>query len=49
MEFLEDTGTNFGDALKLTKCDVAYLADIFQRLNTFNLQLQGDGTSPIKS
>lgn len=49
LDFLEDTDTDLADALKSTKCDVAYLADIFQRLNTLNLQLQGDGASLIKS
>ena len=41
VEFLEAYHSTLVEEVKRVRIDVAYLADIFEKLNTMNLQLQG--------
>ena len=49
VEFLEEYHSTLVEEVKRIRIDVAYLADIFERLNTMNLQLQGNNTNLIQA
>ena len=48
VEFLENDST-LAEKVKMIRNDVAYLADIFEKLNIVNKQLQGNNTTLIQA
>ena len=48
LEFLEEENPQLKQLVRATKSDVAYLADIYEKFNTMNLQLQGNLVSLVK-
>ena len=49
VEFLEEYHSTLVGEVKRVRIDVAYLADIFEKLNTMNLQLKGNNTNLIQA
>ena len=49
VEFFKASNPSLSNQLKQIKADVAYLADIFSRLNELSLKLQGDDLNLIKA
>ena len=47
VEFLEEYYSTLVEEVKRVSIDVAYLADIFEKLNTMNLQLQGNNITNL--
>ena len=47
VEFLEEYHSTLVEEVKRVRIDVAYLADIFEKLNTMNLQLQGNNITNL--
>ena len=48
VEFFQDSNHGLCDDLKHIKDDIAYLSDIFNKLNEVNLQLQGNDVNLIQ-
>jgi hypothetical protein len=49
LDFLETKDKNLKEKSIKNKNDIAYLTDLFAKLNAVNLQLQGDGLDLIKT
>lgn len=49
LEFLESKDRDLKENLINLKADIAYLTDLFKKLNDINLQLQGDSLNLIKT
>uniref|UniRef100_A0ABM5G983 Zinc finger MYM-type protein 6-like n=1 Tax=Pogona vitticeps TaxID=103695 RepID=A0ABM5G983_9SAUR len=49
VEFLESIDPSLSSSLKLRRLDVAYLNDVFDKLNEVNIKLQGDKINFIKA
>ena len=49
VEFLEEYDSTLAEKVKMIRSDVAYLADIFEKLNIVNKQLQGNNTTLIQA
>ncbi|KAI6661311.1 hypothetical protein LOD99_10035 [Oopsacas minuta] len=49
VEFLEEYDSTLAEKVKMIRTDVAYLADIFEKLNIVNKQLQGNNTTLIQA
>nr|XP_020653392.1 SCAN domain-containing protein 3-like [Pogona vitticeps]XP_020653393.1 SCAN domain-containing protein 3-like [Pogona vitticeps] len=49
VEFLESIEPSLSSSLKLRRLDIAYLADVFDKLNEVNVKLQGDKINFIKA
>ena len=49
VEFFEEHDPTLAEKVKLVRIDVAYLADIFEKLNIMNKQLQGNNTTLIQA
>ena len=49
VEFLDTVDVSLAEKLNTIKYQVAYLADIFEKFNDLNLQLQGDENNLVKS
>ena len=47
VEFLEEYHSTLVEEVKRVRIDVAYLADIFEKLNTMNLQHQGNNITNL--
>ena len=47
VEFLEEYHSTLVEKVKRVRIDVAYLADIFEKLNTMNLLLQGNNNTNL--
>ena len=49
IQFMEDFNPKLGHDISIRKHDIAYLADIFDKLNSLNLQLQGQNVNLIRT
>ncbi|KAI6648347.1 SCAN domain-containing protein 3-like [Oopsacas minuta] len=49
VEFLEEYDSTLAEKVKMIRTDVAYLPDIFEKLNIVNKQLQGNNTTLIQA
>ena len=49
VEFFQDFNSVLCDELRIIKHDIAYLSDVFTKLNEVNLQLQGNDINLIKA
>ncbi|GBP00781.1 SCAN domain-containing protein 3 [Eumeta japonica] len=49
LEFLESRDSDLKENLIKFKADIAYLTDLFKKINDINLQLQGDSLNLIKT
>uniref|UniRef100_A0A8C6YAI7 SCAN domain-containing protein 3 n=1 Tax=Naja naja TaxID=35670 RepID=A0A8C6YAI7_NAJNA len=49
VKFLESIDPSLSSSLKLRRLDVAYLADVFDKLNEVNIKLQGDKINFLKA
>ena len=49
VQFLDGFNPELSDEIKIRKRDIAFLSDIFDKLNSLNLQLQGQDVNLIKT
>ena len=49
VQFLDGFNPELSDEIKIRKHDIAFLSDIFDKLNSLNLQLQGQDVNLIKT
>jgi hypothetical protein len=49
VEFFEETNATLSADLRVIKHDIAYLSDLFDKLNEMNLHLQGNEVDLIKT
>ena len=49
IKFMDDFNPKLGHDISIRKHDIAYLADIFDKMNSLNLQLQGQNVNLIRT